>query len=812
MSLINSVNNTEKSTIINDEKIKTVINIFCKDISKLNILDECGWTPLYRTIIAGDLFASKILLSKGADPNIQCSMGETPLYQAVDMGKLDHVKLLINSGANPNIAQEDGISPLHSAVIRQNLLIVKFLLKNGADPNIKTKIYNQSPVHLAIKNDVDPMILLLLVQFNGSLLDRDKFDKRPIDYINSKEMNDAIEKLKFGKNQINDKKLHLCPPLFQTPKKYKNWEISKVFSNTIRSKSSKKDIIFNSKTLLKEPGYLKYNIIETNKKEIINLKEKLKDNNIINNSNKEYDLKGKENREPNIRKERLSFISGSSQKEESSCIESEKGENDNLIINDSYFIKNKNNQYQCNIDNFNVIYIDNLSKNIRSNNGEKLECNNLSKIPKIRFYNSNENEKNIDNLKKSKKNSFSLINKSQNDSSNNISFKESIKSNKSIQSNKLLYIKPILSLNESNSKKININNKEIKNENEEDENEDIKRIFTFMEKEKGNNKKDNSTIYDMDKNILNKPIEIDRIKTSAITLSNTNGNNTSTLNDEFSINYLWKFKTLDDDCMFHNKRNSENTSLYSYNIDISNQNAKYPIYEWLDEINLVRYYNNFIVKKIYNLDKLIYNLKNGLCNITKNDIEKLGISIPGHVYRIITKMEIDSERISSKISSLLLGIINKDSNINILKNSVYYCCGCCSIQNQSRYYNNDNSKKFQLEQWLSKLRMNKYKNNFINNGFDMFEYFILQMFSSIPVDENILKEDIKIKNIKDRDFILLQINKDIKYIIKKSEKSVNNSMIEIILEQNKNKIEQKDNTIIEKQTEENEEDSNCILF
>ena len=141
MSLINSVNNTEKSTIINDEKIKTVINIFCKDISKLNILDECGWTPLYRTIIAGDLFASKILLSKGADPNIQCSMGETPLYQAVDMGKLDHVKLLINSGANPNIAQEDGISPLHSAVIRQNLLIVKFLLKNGADPNIKTKIY-----------------------------------------------------------------------------------------------------------------------------------------------------------------------------------------------------------------------------------------------------------------------------------------------------------------------------------------------------------------------------------------------------------------------------------------------------------------------------------------------------------------------------------------------------------------------------------------------------------------------------------------------------------------------------------------------
>ena len=90
--------------------------------------------------------------------------------------------ILINSGANPNLVQDDGLSPLHAAVIRQNILIVKLLLKSGADPNIKTKIYNQSPVHIAIKNDVDPMILLVLIQFNGSLLERDKFEKRYISF------------------------------------------------------------------------------------------------------------------------------------------------------------------------------------------------------------------------------------------------------------------------------------------------------------------------------------------------------------------------------------------------------------------------------------------------------------------------------------------------------------------------------------------------------------------------------------------------------------------------------------------------------
>jgi len=718
MSIINNVNINPE---IDEEKSKNILKLFCKDINKINILDECGWTPLYRTIIAGDILATKILLKNGADPNIKCSMGETPLYQAVDMGKLDHVKLLLNSGANPNIVQDDGFSPLHAAVIRQNLLIIKFLLKNGANPNIKTKIYNQTPVHLAIKNDVDPMILLILVQFNGSLLDRDKFDKRPIDYINSKEMNDAIEKLKFELNQNNDKKLLLNPPLFQTPKKYNNFEIAKVFSNTIRSKSSKKDIIFNSKTLLKEPGNVKFNFIETTK-------ENKEPNKICNKKNNNFN-----------------------DKEESSCIESDKDNDNNIIINtNSFFLKNKNNSYINN--KIDVISMDDFIKKIKSNNKENKENNNLSKIPKINFFSTNFEEKKINNI----------------------------------------YTKPRLSLRQSI---------------EEDENEDIKKIFTFMEKEKENiNKKE------INKQEIKKQIEMDRIKSSAITLSNTARNNTLTINNEdLSSYYLWKFKTIDDEFNtnnFHTKRNSANTSMTLFsnnNIDI---NIKYPIYEWLKEIKLVCYYNNFITRKIYNLDKLIFNLHNGICNITKNDIENLDIKNPGHIYRIITKMEIDSERINTKIVNLILGEIN-NKDINILKNSIYLCCGCCSLQNQSKY-NYENNKKYQIDFWLSKLRMNKYKNNFIKNGFDLFEYFFLQMFSSIPIDDNILKDDIKIKSVKDRDFILLQINKDVKYILKKSEKMRNSSLQnEIVINTDKD-----NNNINRKEDINNDEydSNNCFIY
>ena len=921
--------------IIDESKIQEVINIFCKDLTKINALDECGWTPLYRTVIAGDLTASHILIQKGADPNIQCSMGETPLYQAVDMCKLDQVKLLIKNGANPNITQDDGLSPLHAAVFRQNILIIKYLLKHGANPNIKSKIYLQSPVHLAIKNNVDPMIILILVQFNGSLLDKDKFGKKPIDYISSKEMRETIEKLKFEKNP--NKKLVLVPS-FQTPKKYKNWAISKVYSNTIRSNSSIRDLNFNSNTVLKDAGKLKYNIIGTNRhdrykkmKSCKNLGEEGKNKNnkniekirnkeivIINNENNISDLeKEKENFEPYLKKRKISF----GIKEECSCVLSDNGDsslNERININNSFFIKNKNDRYQKEFEEdklkinrlSNIIFptkkikinkdiIENIkqseySKNLnnfvkipkntksifdKSYNSYDIEKKNINNKPKGNIINEQNNYKfvQIYGNSKAKKGSFSINPENQRRIQNkslDINEYNDAKSDKNVITSKYLYTKPILGLNDLNNKRLNLshtninyNSSNIISKNKFEHNKDnnsnnkniiiqnsnnmnstnkknasnIKRLFTFMEKENininnstnnksndlNNNKEENSKLLNGNDNNINKSrnktkdsyceknnsysnLDCDR-KTCNISYINSNRNNTSTLNDDSLMNtYLWKFKTIEDDNVFK-KINGNNTTITTCSfIDLTsrNQNGIYPIYDWLKEINLAFYYNLFIEKKIYNLDKVISNLKNGVFNITKNDIIKIGITTPGHIYRIITKMEIDSEKINRQISNFLLGKKNSggEGEMNILKNSIIYCCGCCSINNQSKYYSSNDAKRYQLELWLERIKMNKYKDNFIKNGFDMLEYFILQMFSSIPIDENILKEDLKINNINDRDLILLQINKDIKYITQKTNKSrINNSWNEIMLNKN---------IYIEKKSDKKEigESSNCIVF
>jgi hypothetical protein len=275
-------------------------------------------------------------------------------------------------------------------------------------------------------------------------------------------------------------------------------------------------------------------------------------------------------------------------------------------------------------------------------------------------------------------------------------------------------------------------------------------------------------------------------------------------------NSLWKF--LND--IITNEKSLYNSFLTNnINSDRDNDyfevNYKYPIYEWLKEINLHCYYSLFKEKKIYSMDKVINNLKTGNFNISKNDIEKIGILIPGHIYRIITKLEIDSCKIKEKICDYL--IKNKKriegKNINITNNSVYYCCGCCSTNEQIHNFNKIKNI-FNLEQWLIKIKMIKYRDNFIENGFDLFEYFILQMFSTIPIDDYIIKEELKIENDKDRDIILLRLNKDVKYIIQKADDILcYNNSYEIGEQRNF-----EENNVYEFETQQEEKNSECIII
>ena len=941
----------KENIIPNSSTIKNPnnLNMFCKDISKINELDETGWTPLYRTIIADDISSTLLLLNKGADPNIKCTMGETPLYQAVEMEKIEQIKLLLKKGADPNITNDDGLSPLHIAVNKQNISIVKLLLKYGANPNIKTKLYHQTPLHLAIKNNADPIFLLLLVQFNGSLMKEDKFNKKPVDYTNSKEMQSTIEKLKLGKDELKIEKIKEVEK-FETPSKIFKITPNNIYSNTIRSKSKGKELVIgNNNAILQNPGNIKLTIIDGKNNIFSNDKNEISMNNKakqigekklfdLKDNENNVEIKNKENKE-NININENDLIKDEYNKSLKESVELEDldlnnkeidysllkkttgkfgdelinnnnidniNNNDNNNLVDSKALNNslkqksiklnkneirlsdidnkinnkksirfsfslntfKNNNeiknslsksIEENKENINNENKKNINKNIESNNNKaekkvqenepktfKKNINNNKNKKKViikKYFNKEEkgnikDQKEIlkdfdinnclyekiikksitkieiyDDINESEKKSYTNTKsniKSNNKNNDNTKEKSSIKSlyNRPIlKQKKINNLKKILKKRGNNSSfSIKLEKKNIKTD---DKNNKTKyKNLSFNEKisEKSEKENMNINIINSDNN-KNKNIRIGSISRESLTTLTASGNeylkNVNNKNNQSYNNKNNSFKSVNDTLIndkirlsyLSNNVNSEISNEY-----ILNNNNKYPIYEWLKEIGLHCYYNLFKEKKIFSMDKIITNLKTGKFMITKNEIEKIGIIIHGHIYRILIKLEIDSGKINSKISNYFLKEIKglPKQEINILNNSVYLCYGCCA-SNERAFYNKI-KKDFNLEHWLNKINMIKYKQNFLENGYDLFEYFFLQMFSSIPIDDYILKEELGIENDKDRDVILLRLNKDIKHIIVKIENQI------------KDEIYFKENKVNELDTQKDEKNSECIII
>ena len=889
---------TKLTLIPKKESIRdqNILKTFCKDISKINDLDECGWTPLYRTVVAGDIYASTLLLNNGANPNIKCNMGETALYQAVDMEKFDQVKLLLQNGADPNISQDDGLTPLHLAVNKQNLLIVKILLKNNANPNLKSKIYEQTPLHLAIKNNIDPMILLLLVQFNGSLTFQDKFSKKPVDYIHSEEMKNTIEKLKLEKEKKN--KIVDSIPVYITPKKYLKLAATPVYSNTIHSKSLSKDLIMGCNTVLRDPGLLNNNIIEIKtdiknnnnivedvRKDLFNSNESHKKNktdDFIQKNLYEKIIEKEENfesyekieekiEEENNKNEKIIKKIEIYERKENNSSNKEKINNDNKenqnpndeeviiktikkvvkyskieksVVEEESFSESNKNPSEKNIYKYSKIQKENNTLKFNNNTNNNFNENRKEEVftfrpNKTNIINSNNtnntanqyNIKKINNIscytKKIKKTFIEPNEENINEISSHkpaeLNTTKNINNINLLKKNNTLYTKPLLTINNSSSNKRKYSKDSIPSIERIHKKKISKFIInsclsgrkTFTEKldNSSNKNNDNNPFYYKRKSAsISKTFNIEEKDNTSRTIIHMKNNNCSsnTINDysennSNTQNYLWKFV---NDSLFNDKNS---TSSFNGFIDIDNfsNNNIYPIYDWLKEINLHCYYNLFIEKKIYCFDKMIQNLRTGEYTITKNDISKIGITIPGHIYRIITKIEIDSEKINNNISNYLIkkNFITQNNNINILTNSTYYCYGCCTMNEKSNNQRKSNGKIFNLEQWLSKINMSKYKQNFIENGFEMFEYFILQMFSTVPIDENIIKEDLKITNDNDRDIILLRLIKDTKYIMKKVKK-----FAELSLKSSEEKTLKIINTINNKDTDDEKKENDCNIF
>ena len=112
--------------------------LLATDPDLVNATSGDGFTPLHLAAFFGQTDAVRLLLARGAEPDVrgQGWMTGTALSAAAAGGHTAIVLLLLEVGVDPNVQQAQGFTPLHAAAQNADLEAVRALLDAGADPAI----------------------------------------------------------------------------------------------------------------------------------------------------------------------------------------------------------------------------------------------------------------------------------------------------------------------------------------------------------------------------------------------------------------------------------------------------------------------------------------------------------------------------------------------------------------------------------------------------------------------------------------------------------------------------------------------------
>ena len=191
---------------------------------------------------------------------------------------------------------------------------------------------------------------------------------------------------------------------------------------------------------------------------------------------------------------------------------------------------------------------------------------------------------------------------------------------------------------------------------------------------------------------------------------------------------------------------------------------------WLSSINLPFYYENFINNDIYNIDQLINISKTKTRQETFSFINSIiKTNKIGHIYRILIKIDIDTGYIDKNISNFLTPKKlpnNQYRNTHINTNTNYSDNELLISGIKNVFCTNQIEERSFIKIFFEKYNIKELCSYFINNGFDIVEYIILQMLSRFPINDYILEKDMHINDDNDRKKILIILNNEVNKIYK----------------------------------------------
>lgn len=137
------------------EKFRDYISVY-PDIVNVKEKDN-GNVALHIASSKGNVQMASLLLSKGANLNIQDIFGNSPLHYAVDKRRKDMAELLIKCGADVNMKDFRGNTPLHAACVNNDIDLVRLLLLHNANPE-SSDLSDVKPMQKATDSAVKALI------------------------------------------------------------------------------------------------------------------------------------------------------------------------------------------------------------------------------------------------------------------------------------------------------------------------------------------------------------------------------------------------------------------------------------------------------------------------------------------------------------------------------------------------------------------------------------------------------------------------------------------------------------------------------
>jgi uncharacterized protein len=120
-------------------RVERLGQVLAQDPAQANAFSDDGFTALHLAIFGGQEEAARLLLERGADPNV-LSTSEIakvpPLGTAAFVRSVPLARLLLDSGADPNGRGEGVFTALHAAAQNGDEELARLLLERGADPSL----------------------------------------------------------------------------------------------------------------------------------------------------------------------------------------------------------------------------------------------------------------------------------------------------------------------------------------------------------------------------------------------------------------------------------------------------------------------------------------------------------------------------------------------------------------------------------------------------------------------------------------------------------------------------------------------------